>query len=623
MPAPDVKSSLVADNSILRDNQRAYEYETRQQEEMRNSSQHNFNYLRGDGWSRFRDQEEKLKRDGKPALNLNLILPIITLILGYNVQTRYDLKAIPASPGTSWATADLMTEIIRSISVECGLRWEMAQQVLDSLTANIGGYLAVNYTNEEDPLGQFSFERESPFYHLRDSSNEKYDINKGEYHIRTKWLSPETLYSTYTDKRKEIQNVVRNTKDHRTWADFFTQTFKQSPKNRQPMSWDYIWTRDNLYRVVELWEKETKKVNAVYDVVEDELFRVKPSEKEAFAKLFEGQEQRFLPVKMPVTTIRLKTVLGNREVLVHDEKYDVQNGMFPFIPMYSYWIDGQPLSNVENLKDYQDEHNKRSSQILHILNGVGNSGWWVRRTAEGKTSVDTEDLSVNGTKVGWMGVYDGGVPPTKIEANPLPSGHAYMDEQAKAGIRETSGVGMNMSGQKEAAAESGVLFKSRVQQSETMLTHFFDNVRQSKEILGRYLLTAIPLKYDEERTIRIMSDALEDENIEFVEINSNAMNNITDGDYKLVLGESDKSVSGRQQKFIELMAFAQQMPPELVDWVALLEDAPFDKAQQMAQYAAQVMGQQVQQAQPQQDQLPVNQQEINAAIAAEQGAGSI
>ena len=215
---------------------------------------------------------------------------------------------------------------------------------------------------------------------------------------------------------------------------------------------------------------------------------------------------------------------------------------------------------------------------------------------DGSASVDMDDLIHNGTNVGYAALYKGNQPPVKMDANTLPTGHAYMDEQSKSGIRETSGVGANVRGEAENASESGVAFSKRVQQSETMLTHFFDNVRLSKEIMGNYLVKAIPHKYDTERTFSI---ALDDNNRELLTINSGDFDRIADGDFEIALDETDRSPTGQMQTFIEMLAFAGQMPPELVDWPSIIEASPFPNKQEMAQYAGQMMGLQLQQQQMQ------------------------
>ena len=588
---------MSSGNAIVSDVLDAYNFEIKQQADLRDDSEDNYNYLRGNQWIRNTTAEEALKNVGKPALNLNLILPIITLILGYNVQTRYDLKAFAAGQGTSTLLANIVTKLLKHTAIESGLRFEYAQIILDALASNTGGWGYIEWTNENEPFGEFLIKRESSFSHLRDSGNEHYDINKGDYHIRTKWLSEDRLYNDYPERKDEIRHVVQSGDSNPgRWQQFSNAVSEIFTKKKIISEYDHVDQRNGLYRVVELWQMHKSRGKALYNLQTDQMLEIKGARMSQMAKEFVAArgDRMFDIVPIQQKELKIKTILSGSQPLIEDVKYDVQVGKFPFFPCYSYWIDGQGLANIENLKDYQDEHNKRTSQMLHILNGIGNSGWWVKQLGDGQSSVDIDDLIHNNTKIGFVGKYKGNQPPVKLEPNALPTGHAYLDEQAKSGIRETSGVGASVRGESENAGESGVMFNKKVQQSETMLTNFFDNVRQSKEIMGRYLVDAIPKMYSTDRTFSI---ALDDNNRELLEINSDEFNRIADGDFKISLDETDRSPTGQMQTFIEMLAFAGQMPPELVDWVSIIEASPFPNKQQMAQYAGDVMGMQIQQQQ--------------------------
>lgn len=587
---------IMKDTNIVQDVLNAFEYEMNAQRDLRDSSEDNYEYLRGNGWVRHSKAKSQLEKDGKPVLNLNLILPIITLILGYNVQNRYDLKAYAAGMGTSDFQAELITKLLKYTSLESKLQYEMGLAILDALTANIGGYLAIDWTNENNPMGDFLIRRESPFYHLRDSNNEHYDINKGMYHIRTKWLTKEQLLNMYPDRGELINRYTQAAKDNR-FQGFMSDMWKKFTRSRQPTTYDYLNVRDGLYRVIELWEMNHKHEDALYNLVSDDITVLKPEQIGKVKELINQSGSSVYEItKIKRKELRVKTVLANADVLVDNQLYDVQNGKFPFVNLFTYWLDGQGMSNIENLKDYQDEHNKRSSQILHILNSMGNSGWWVREMQDGKPSVDVDDLIANNTKLGWVGKYRGDRPPEKIEPNQLPYGHAYLDEQARTGIRATSGIGENIKGGQESSGESGRLFQSRVKQGEIMLSHFFDNMKQSKEILGNYLVDAYPKMYNSERIFQIVID---ETNSELFTVNSNAIDNITSGKFKIAIDEVDKSPTAKVQEFVELMSLVSAMPPEMVNWADVLRAAPFQHKEKMAQYAEQVMGMQMQQAQMQ------------------------
>ena len=331
-------------NSIVSEIIDAYNFEIKQQSEFRDDSEDNYNYLRGDQWTRNKDTETALKNQGKPALNLNLILPIITLILGYNVQTRYDLKAFAAGMGTSTLLADIVTKLIRHVGNKSGLRFQYAQVILDALAANTGGWGYMEWTNEYDPFGEIRIKRESSFSHLRDSSNEHYDINKGDYHIRTKWLSEARLITDYPDSRDEIRSVVQSGDSPTSkWQQFANAVSEKFTKSKEIGSYDHIDYKNGLYRVVELWKMNKSRGKALYNLQTDQLLEIKGDRMLERSKQFvaERGDRMFDIIPHQKKDLRVNTMLSGSQPLVENKPYDVQVGLFPFFPCYSYWIDGQ------------------------------------------------------------------------------------------------------------------------------------------------------------------------------------------------------------------------------------------------------------------------------------------
>ena len=69
-----------SEESLIQDVITAYDHELTQWKEPRESSQHNYDYYRGNQWVRYPEEKAKLKKLGVPTLSYNQILPIIILI---------------------------------------------------------------------------------------------------------------------------------------------------------------------------------------------------------------------------------------------------------------------------------------------------------------------------------------------------------------------------------------------------------------------------------------------------------------------------------------------------------------------------------------------------------------
>lgn len=577
-------------DTLVVDTNTAYEYELNQWRDLRDTSEENYNYVRGDQWCRYEKQKAKLEKKGVPVLNLNLILPVVVLILGYQIQHRYDLKAYPIRQ-TPQFLADLITRLIKYTGIKSNLVHELSMTTIDALIANIGGYLCIDWTNEFDPLGDFRIRRESPFYHLRDSGNDHYDINYGEHHLRTKWLSKSNLLSMYSDRKSEIESFTRFKSKRNNWIDNISELYAKITKKKEPSQLDYVNEKDGLYRVVEMWEMERKEQKVLMNLKNDKMLELPENMLNKVGQLL-ADRPNWIITDLKRKELKVTSVLGGTELLVKKQNYDIQIGKFPFFNIFTHWIDGEPLSNVENLKDYQDEHNKRSGNILQILNSTANSGWWVKQMGDGEMSTKIEELIVGGSKFGFIGTYKGNQPPQKIDPNQLPHGHQYMDMASKEGIRETSMIGENIKGMQESAGESGRAIQKRLDQGSMALQSFFENVRNSYRLMGDYQVKAIPKKFTSERILDITVD---EGNHESFTVNSSVIDDITKGDYDVTLSEVDTSPSSKTQKFMEMSAMAAAMPPELVYWPEVIRSSPYEGKDKMADYAEKIMGQQLEQ----------------------------
>ncbi len=581
--------------SLVVDVNSAYQYETEKWSDLRKSSEDNFNYVRGEQWCRYEAQAEKLRNKGVPVLNLNLILPVVVLILGIQIQHRYDLKSYPIRQ-TSQFLADLITRLLKYTAIQSNFVHELSMATIDALISNLGGYLNIDWTNEFDPLGEFIVRRESSFYHLRDSSNERYSLDFSNHHLRTAWYSKGQLLTMYPDRKEEIEKFTRFKSHRNAWIDIVSTLFAKITKKKQPTQLDFIDEKDHLFRVVELWEMDRKQQKVLINLRNESMIEI-PKNMLSDAKELVQARPNWEITDIKRKDLRITTALGGVELLVDRKPYDIQIGKFPFINIFTHWIDGEPLSNVENLKDYQDEHNKRSGNILQILNSTANSGWWVKQMGDGSMQTKIEELMVGGS-MNYIGTYKGNNPPVKIEPNKFPAGHRDMDLAAKEGIKETSMIGENIKGMQESAGESGRLFQKRVDQGSVALQSFFENVRNSYLELGKYQVKAIPKKYTRERIFDI---AVDDGNKEEFSINSGVLDDITKGQYAVTLSEVDISPSSKTQKFMELNAMAASMPPELVYWPEIIRSSPFEGKDKMADYAEQIMGKQMQDQQQAQE----------------------
>jgi len=157
----------------------------------------------------------------------------------------------------------------------------------------------------------------------------------------------------------------------------------------------------------------------------------------------ENRPTRFQIVEKPSKMLRMATFFQDKMVL--EDVKDPFNGVmsFPFSRYVPYWMDGRMFGIIDNLKDIQQDYNKRRSQILHIINQTANSGWLI----EENSGVDEKELEEMGSKPGIVVKYRG-IPPQKIQPNDVPHAHMLTSQIDKQDLQDVSGVSANLQGQK-------------------------------------------------------------------------------------------------------------------------------------------------------------------------------
>ena len=141
---------------------------------------------------------------------------------------------------------------------------------------------------------------------------------------------------------------------------------------------------------------------------------------------------------------------------------------------------------VEGLKDPQREINKRSSQMLHILNHTANTGWMVNEKEQNTIDLLSEEGSKPGVIVTWTNKE-----PTKIEPNKFPEGLFILKQDDEASMKKISGLNPDIMGLGDKRTDSGIAILRRQRQGATISEPVYDNFRLSQRIFGETLIDMI------------------------------------------------------------------------------------------------------------------------------------
>jgi len=511
----------------------------------------NLRFYVGNQWDKA--DSAKLAAEGRPAISINRVLPVVNFQSGVERQNRSDIRIYPRRGGTV-NVAGAMTEIFKHLMDVSNGDYVQSMCFYSSLIL-CKGWLGADINYEHDPLnGDIMIEDISPFEMIEDRRKEKYDLNKSaEFIIRQQWEKKADLILDYPKKKKDIEGGGLDLPDESPeMIEYDRDLDDDDDYNRQDDDnvIDPMVRRERKgYRVRTCYYK--KKENRTF-LIDQATLRVTPvpnsREGKEIAQVLIQKDPRFAVVSRVVPVLHKVKTVGN---IVLEEEYDPFNGlcMFPYVRFAPFWVEGNVLGVVDNLIDPQMEHNKRRSQILHILNTSSNSGWLVKKLTAGYRTF----LETFGSKPGV--VIDKnkcGGEAERIPPSQLPAGHFTMSEVSADDIKEISSVDANLMGSPQQKDESGRSRYLRQQQGMMASEIIFDNYRYSRQIFAQFLMEVIRREgYYSDQEVRAILDQSSEE------IDMEQLQSLAVGRYGVKIDQSQSHPTTRMMNYEMLLEAAK------------------------------------------------------------------
>lgn len=457
----------------------------------------------GDQW------EDTVKADleeqGRPALTINHVMPIVNQLSGTQRQNKKDIVVRPRKDGTQ-KVAEILTALAKHALDDTNAQYKTAEQFTHgAITAK--GWLWVRIVDEADGEGKkLAIEHVPSLRVFEDPTATQYDLNTSGTHVAVASWAPkgeiravvpeakhallEATQSAVEDVTKELMQFLTDGETDDDEANLATM------RKYKLLVYDAYWKEYVKFRTfTDIETGESKTTWKSLDVLR--------AASEAAPERFRLGPEKVMPV------LHHARVCGG-VVLEHTK--DVFDGisLFPVIRFSPLWDEqnGRPISVVENLVGPQKEENKRRSQALHNLNQSANSGWITPLKALSKRMMDI--VKSLGAKPGVVIEYDPSIgKPERITPMGISQGHLILASQAKEDMREISGVNTESLGYESKSGTSGRALALQQRQGQTTVEIDFDHFDYSSELLGTLLVQFIQHLgiYSEEEIVQIVDEA--------------------------------------------------------------------------------------------------------------------
>lgn len=493
-----------------------------------------FRFYTGDQWDPA--DLEKLTAEKRPALTVNLVLPIINLLSGIQRQGRQDIT-VTARKGGLEPLASAYTQVLRHCLDRTDADYELADAFLDGLIGS-KGWLGIEIDHTEDPVyGDIALHKVSPFAMREDPDAKEYDLNKsGKFVIRDQWMDKEAIVLNWPKMEMDINGGGLAV---------------------DPTSGDIAGDAEKgtlRWRVRECWWKKYEKRLILINAVSGAMKTVHPRQRELVYAISK-RNPKWVVKDWVVPVLNLTITAGN---LVLSDIEDPYTGMttFPYYRFCPFWVDGYVMGVVQNLVGPQQEVNKRRSQALHNLNQTANSGYKIKKALNNYD----RHLAKHGSTPGVvLDESKAGGSIERLTPAPLSEGHIQAATLSADDMKEISGANPDLMGQFiENYAESGKAIELRQTQGMKVVEVLFDNLARTQKLIALGLVDMIRFTQvysDEEiRAIVAGSDKPVDVNL---------MKSRKVGRYGIKIESSSSSPTAQYADFLSILEIARMYPEQV------------------------------------------------------------
>ena len=498
-----------------------------------------------------------LQLQRRPALTINKIISTLSTLFGEQIFNRTETIFRPSS-GATPELAETLTKVYKQISQNNQLQWARSELFADGVIRS-RGFLEVTLNFDNSMQGIIAINNLNSKNVVIDSDADEYDPDKWNDVFVTKWLTPQDVELAYSAEDAELLK----SKDGSSFMYGYDSLERVRDRFGGPLPLaGYYGTKEpfGVRRNVRVLERQYRRLDKAQHFVDIETgdTRLIPTgwDRNRIALVIEKMGGKIGVIKKLTKRIRWTVTADN--IVLHDEWSPYKH--FSVVPYFPYFRYGRTVGLVENLLGPQELLNKTSSQELHVINTVANSGWKVKKGALVNMSI--EELEQNGAQTGIVLELNDIADAEKITPNSTPTGLDRISYKAEEHIKTISNVSDSMQGfdREDVAAKA---IQTKAQRGSVNHTKVMDNLERTDFILARNILDIIQEYYTEPRILHITHDDLLQEPEEVAvnmpdETTGEIENDLTIGEYGILISSQPYRDSLEDSQFDQVMAMREQ-----------------------------------------------------------------
>jgi hypothetical protein len=551
-----VESKALSERKIAQDNWDRYEYGRQRghREYVRRARRLEDLYL-GGGRQWIKKDRDAVEAAGRPALEINEIMPAVNAAIGYQIANRVDISFKPRGGLANQEKANVLSKVAMQVADNQRLHWKETEVFSDGLIQQ-RGYFDIRIGFDDSLRGEVRIGVLDPLDVIPDPDAKSYEPEGWGDVIVSRWLTLDEIEEHYGKKARNKADeaiagaMIVGETDFGESEDGDEERNKFGNTEVQSAGlWDAIRSEKGLVRlrVIERQKWEYKLLDVV----------VSPDTGDV--RVVEGMDPELLTRVLASGGVltsrrgrRVRWIVSTWDALIFDD-YSPYPWLTP-VPYFAYFRRGKTVGFVDNAEGPQIGLNKTLSQFVHVVNTTANSGWMIEQDSLSNMSVD--ELKNWGAKAGLVIEYKKGFqPPKKIEPNQIPQGLDRIIDRFTLALKENT-VPDAARGIDEDDL-SGVSRQAKQYAAQQQLAIVLDNLSRTRHMLADRIRWCIQNFYDDTRIFRITrqdptTGQKQDEELAinvFDPQSGNWLNDMTVGEYDVVISEQPAQVTFENSQF--------------------------------------------------------------------------
>lgn len=553
------------------------------------------NFVAGHQWDP--EDLQRLRDQKRPALTLNKTLITLASILGEQIDVRTEV-GYRARYGAPDGAAEIMTKVQQFIAYINQLNWKRSEVFCDGVVTG-RGYYDVRMNFDKSVTGEIEISMENPKNVLPDPDADQMDPETWNDVIVTKWHTPQDIALLYNaaDAKALSQRTSSGFAFGYDSLDYARDRIAGTGTVAGPGLIESFKPQSKIIRTIDRQYRVLSKVKFFVDPKTGDKSRI--PDHWADEQIATEVQTKGLAVISELIK-RIRWMVTADEYVLHDDWSPYQH--FTIVPYFPFFLHGKTIGLIEHLLDPQELLNKSTSQELHVVNTMANSGWKVKSGV--LVNMELDELEERGATTGLVLEINGDPDKdvVKIQPNQIPQGLERLSFKAEAYIKAISGRGDAQIGVSRADVSGKALDKS-VQSSDVTLRKAFDNLERSDFLLARNILDLVQEFMTAPQIMNITHDDLSGTS-ESVAVNQpddtgQILNDLTLGEFDVMIVSSPAKRTLEESQFEQAIGMREQgiqIPDEfIIENSNLIKKGEIVKAMKAAAQSPQAqMQQQVQ-----------------------------